>query len=181
MIQVPGADFTETALENLRLLVASKALLLKKSIGAVDLSIRRNGETIDFAWFEGQHTPEEATAYMQLISKLCDMAKRQQRVLATERPVENEKYAFRCFLLRLGFIGEEYTKTRQILMRNLEGNGSHKSGDGKPRPPRAGSGPAPAPVSATVAMVAAEPAPAQTAAPKSRFKKLVGGLKMLLA
>jgi hypothetical protein len=46
-------------------------------------------------------------AYAQFVSKLCDMAKTQQRVLAVEQPVENEKYAFRCFLLRLGFIGGE--------------------------------------------------------------------------
>jgi len=118
-------------------------------------------------------------AYAQLVSKLCDMAKTQQRVLAVEHPVENEKYAFRCFLLRLGFIGEEYGEARRILMRNLEGNGSHKSGNGKPRPPKA---PPAASAAASVATVTRqESAPAQEAAPKSAFKKLFGGLKMLLA
>lgn len=39
---------------------------------------------------------------------------------------ENEKYAFRCFLLRLGFIGQEYKTTRKVLMKNLEGNAAWK-------------------------------------------------------
>jgi len=82
-------------------------------------------------------------------------------------------------LLRLGFIGAEYGETRRILMRNLDGDGSNKSGNGKPRTPKAG--PAPAPTTASVATVVTEPAPAREATAKSRFKKLVGGLKMLLA
>ena len=45
-----------------------------------------------------------------------------------ERPADNEKYAFRCFLLRLGFIGEEYKGERKVLLKNLSGNGSFKSG-----------------------------------------------------
>jgi len=42
--------------------------------------------------------------------------------------VENEKYAFRCFLLRLGFIGAEYKIERKILLRNLTGSSAFKSG-----------------------------------------------------
>ena len=45
--------------------------------------------------------------------------------------VDNEKYAFRCFLLRLGLIGNEYKVTRKILMKNLSGNASFKSGHKK--------------------------------------------------
>ena len=41
--------------------------------------------------------------------------------------MENEKYAFRCFLLRLGFIGQEYKTTRKVLMKNLEGNAAWKN------------------------------------------------------
>jgi len=36
--------------------------------------------------------------------------------------VENEKYPFRCFLLKLGFIGNEYKAARKILLARLEGN-----------------------------------------------------------
>ena len=41
---------------------------------------------------------------------------------------ENEKYAFRCFLLRLGFIGTEYKKQRKILLSRLNGSSAFKVG-----------------------------------------------------
>jgi len=72
--------------------------------------------------------PDEVSAYSQFICALCDMSRNQKRVNATEKDVENEKYAFRCFLLRLGFIGEEYKKERKILLRNLNGSSAFKGG-----------------------------------------------------
>ena len=42
--------------------------------------------------------------------------------------MDNEKYAFRCFLLRLGFIGAEYKAARKVLLRNLTGSSAFKSG-----------------------------------------------------
>jgi hypothetical protein len=59
------------------------------------------------------------------------MAKTQKRVTAKEQPVENVKYAFRCFLLRLGLIGAEFASARKILLANLSGNGSFKGGSRK--------------------------------------------------
>ena len=69
--------------------------------------------------------------YTKFIAALCATAKEQKRVTAKEKSVDNEKYAFRCFLLRLGFIGEDYKAERKILLRNLSGNGSFKSGSRK--------------------------------------------------
>ena len=172
---MPLEDFPPEKIDNLCRLVASKESLIKKAIGVDALPIILGAETIDFPWVPEGAQSNEIMAYAQLVSKLCDMAKTQQRVLAVEHPVENEKYAFRCFLLRLGFIGEEYSETRRILMRNLEGNGSHKNGSGKPRPPAA-------PAAPSVAIVTRQKnTPAQETAPKSAFKKLFSGLKMLLA
>jgi len=59
------------------------------------------------------------------------MAKTQKRVTAKEKDTDNDKYAFRCFLLRLGFIGDEYKAARKILLRNLSGSGAFKSGNPK--------------------------------------------------
>ena len=59
------------------------------------------------------------------------MSVTQKRITATEKPVDNEKYAFRCFLLRLGFIGNEYKTQRKILLRNLTGSSAFKSGSHK--------------------------------------------------
>ena len=59
------------------------------------------------------------------------MAKTQKRITAKEKEVDNEKYAFRCFLLRLGFIGDEHKVTRKILLRNLSGSSAFKAGSAK--------------------------------------------------
>ena len=175
IIRLPLDGFTETTLENLRLLVASKSLLIKKSMGVCDLTIRKSEETVDFPWFDDIPSVEEIKAYTHFLTLLCDMAKRQSRVLATEKPVENEKYAFRCFLLRLGMKGEEYAETRRILLRNLSGNGSMKSGERKPPKEKTDTAPETPP----------EPTlpqePETTSPKKQRFswKKLFIGLKMM--
>ncbi len=49
-------------------------------------------------------------------------------VTAKEKITNNDKYAFRCFLLRLWFIGAEFKDERKILLRNLSGNSAFKSG-----------------------------------------------------
>ena len=70
-------------------------------------------------------------ACRDFIGRLCEMAKRQKRVTARVRAVTNEKYAFRCFLLRLGLIGAEYKTTRKILLRNLSGSAAWRDGNRK--------------------------------------------------
>ena len=55
------------------------------------------------------------------------MAKNQKRITAKPREDENEKYAFRCFLLRLGFIGDEFKEDRKILLKNLDGSSAFKT------------------------------------------------------
>jgi hypothetical protein len=139
---MPLEGFTPEKIDILCKLVASKQSLLQKALGAEDLPIAIGQGTLDFAWFNVNATPEEVSAYTHLVVALCDMAKRQQRVLAVDKPVESEKYSFRCFLLRLGFIGEEYALARKILLQNLSGNGSAKSNQPKPRPHPAETNPA---------------------------------------
>ena len=56
------------------------------------------------------------------------MAKEAKRVNGIDHPVDNEKYAFRCFLLRLGFIGDEFKAARKILLRNLSGSSAFRDG-----------------------------------------------------
>ena len=86
---------------------------------------------LDFPWFKADSTSKEVKAYTDFITALCNFAKKQTRVTATEKQVDNEKYAFRCFLLRLGLIGEEYKQTRKILLQNLEGSSAFKNGGRK--------------------------------------------------
>ena len=127
-IELPRSAFTDVALENLKRLVESKSSLIKKALGTDCIPIITNEETISFTWFQGELTPDEVKAYTHFVTALCEMAKTQQRVNAAEKQVENEKYAFRCFLIRLGFVGSEYKAERKILLKNLSGNSAFKNG-----------------------------------------------------
>jgi hypothetical protein len=127
-IAVPLEDFTETSLDNLTKLVTSKSALIRKAIGADALPIQRESDRLCFSWFSPNASPEEIHAYTQFVAALCEVAKKQQRVTATEKPADSEKFAFRCFLLRLGFIGPEYALARKALLRNLPGDSSFKTG-----------------------------------------------------
>ncbi len=127
-IQMPAAAFTENALHNLYVLVEAKSELIKKALGITALPINRIDDRIDFPWFSEDSTPEELQAYMHFITALCEMARSQKRINTCEQKTDNEKYAFRCFLLRLGFIGAEYKTERKILLRNLTGSSAFKGG-----------------------------------------------------
>ncbi|WP_028988121.1 MULTISPECIES: hypothetical protein [Bacillales] len=128
IIQMPRADFTDTAIENLKGLVESKATLIKKALDTDSIPIIEDEEYVTFPWFQGKCASEEVKAYTHFVKALCEMAKKQTRVNSTEKSIENEKYAFRCFLLRLGFIGPEYKMGRKILLSKLSGSSAFKSG-----------------------------------------------------
>ena len=127
-IQMPADSFTPEALNNLHSLIAAKGRLIRKALGIDLLPIQVEADTVSFPWFSGEATGEEVKAYTHLITALCDMARNQKRITAKDKDTDNDKYAFRCFLLRLGFIGAEYKEERKILLRNLTGNGAFKSG-----------------------------------------------------
>ena len=127
-IQMPADGFTPEALNNLHSLIAAKGRLIRKALGVDLLPVQVEADTVSFPWFSGEATAEEVKAYTHLITALCDMARNQKRITAREKDTDNDKYAFRCFLLRLGFIGAEYKEERKILLRNLTGSSAFKSG-----------------------------------------------------
>ena len=130
-ISMPRENFSDTTLTNLDALLKSKGNLIKAAFDIEEANYTLTEERITFAWFHGTLTPEAYRAYADFIGKLCDMARRQKRVLAKEKEVDNPKYAFRCFLLRLGLIGNKYKTSRKILLQNLWGNSAFKSGHRK--------------------------------------------------
>lgn len=127
-IELPLKDTTEAAIDNLRRMVDSKATLIKKALGAGSLEIELTDERIRFPWFDRIPEPEVVNAAAHFIGKMLAAAKSQKRVTAKEKETDNEKYAFRCFLLRLGFIGEEFKETRRTLLQNLTGSAAFRSG-----------------------------------------------------
>lgn len=128
-VEMPRTGFTETALQNLQKIIASKETLLKKALGTDALEVVTTEEKLCFQWFTLHESGSgEADAYSRLIAALCRMARERKRVTAKECSTENAKFHMRLFLVQLGFIGDEYKPARKILLRNLSGNSSWKSG-----------------------------------------------------
>ena len=128
-IAVPKEILTDTALENLQKIIVNKQTLLQRAFQTDSTEVEITEEKINFVWFPYTEDGDEITAYTQFISRLCDMARDAKRVSSKPTETDNDKYAFRCFLLRLGFIGKEYKTARKILLRNLTGNSAFRYGE----------------------------------------------------
>lgn len=135
VIEVPAEGFTDLAYENLSKLVAGKATLIRKAAadciadGVETLPVARDDEKIYFPWFRFEMKSDEVEAWSCFVRALCSVARKQRRVLLKEKPLEDgasEKFAMRCYLLKLGFIGDEYKTIRKIILTGLPGSGSHK-------------------------------------------------------
>ena len=128
-IVIPRESLTDMALENLQKITANKQTLFQRAFRTDSTEIEITEEKINFTWFPYTADGDEITAYTQFISRLCDMARDAKRVSSKPTETDNDKYAFRCFLLRLGFIGKEYKTARKILLRNLTGNSAFRCGE----------------------------------------------------
>lgn len=134
-VEIPRKDITADMLMNLQKIVASRDTLLRKALGAQSLDIIDTGSSLRFPWFTLHGLEGEVKAYCQLSAALCQMAREKKRIIAKEKDSQNDKFDLRLFLVRLGFIGDEYKAARRILLRNLTGNSSWKSGHRpEPRP-----------------------------------------------
>ena len=123
-VEVP---LESTAVGNLTKLLDAKGSLIRKALAVEDIRIEVTNSAVKFPWF-AECGADECKAYTHFISALCELAKNAKRVTAKEKDTGNDKYAFRCFLLRLGFIGSEYKAERKILLRNLTGSSAFRNG-----------------------------------------------------
>jgi hypothetical protein len=117
----------EVNIDKLDALLDAKGGLIQKALGLEHFEYEIGAYEVRFPWFE-KINPDEAISYTKFIEALCKMTMKQKRINATEKAVINEKYAFRCFLLRLGFIGDEYKADRKVLLKNLSGSSAFKDG-----------------------------------------------------
>lgn len=69
----------------------------------------------------------EMKAYIQLCLAMSQLAKMVRTASPKPQQTDNDKYAMRCWMLRLGFIGEEFATAREILLRNMEGNAAWRN------------------------------------------------------
>ena len=123
-----GFPLDKVMVSNLTKLIEAKGSLIKKALGLEKLPIEVTEDKVNFPWWDTMPEDfEEITTYTNFLAALCKMSREQKRITAKEKTVDNEKYAFRCFLLRLGFIGAEYKKDRKILLKNLTGSSAFKA------------------------------------------------------
>ncbi|MEA4922838.1 MAG: amidoligase family protein [Eubacteriaceae bacterium] len=78
--------------------------------------------TIEFRLFNGTLHAGKIKTYIQLSLAISHQALTQSRASSRKVETTNEKYAFRCWLLRLGLIGPEFKTCRYHLLKALEGN-----------------------------------------------------------
>lgn len=89
--------------------------------------------TVEFRLFNaasdtGNLHAGEIKAYIQLCLAISHQALTQSRASYRPTSTDNEKYAFRCWLLRLGMIGDEFKTARHHLLKRLEGNSAWRNG-----------------------------------------------------
>jgi len=141
-IEVPVLGFTPQHIENLNLMVESKAPLLKKAIGIDELPINMGLDTLQFPWFPSEPA-ENTECWVQFIHALCETAREKKRVTAKpQESYENEAFTMRVWLINLGLVGKEYSKIRRLLGSGLSGNSAWRFG----KPEKAKPEDAPAPV-----------------------------------
>lgn len=84
-------------------------------------------QQISFTGFPVPADQAHADAFRQLAAMMNDMALSQKRIQAKEVNTDNEKYAFRIWLLRLGMNGDAYKSTRKVLMEKLGGHAAFRT------------------------------------------------------
>lgn len=78
--------------------------------------------TVEFRLFNSTTHAGEIKSYIQFCLAVCYQALRQKKASARRTVSDNEKYAFRCWMLRLGLIGDEFKTCRLHFLKHLEGD-----------------------------------------------------------
>lgn len=78
-------------------------------------------ETLKFNFIED----EPVTLFAEALN---ESSKKLKYSSPKEKQTDNEKYTFRTWLLRLGFIGDRYKQARKELLKNLGGKGAFRKG-----------------------------------------------------
>lgn len=132
-IMVPAAELGEQGRDNLSALMRAygpliaRALSLPAPAGVEFIRHEDAGLVARFAWFTTLPDAEVASACQDFITALVVMAKTARRVRGRAPQDDNDRYAMRTFLNRLGLSGDEHKTTRRVLTRHLAGNGAWRT------------------------------------------------------
>ena len=127
-VQMPVDSLNERTLNRIKRIIENKGELFKSAFKTDSLEFQVTEKTVDFPWFTVEQDGD-ADAYCTFISMLCEFAKDRNRINNRPDTSDNEKYAFRCFLLRIGMIGTDFKEARKVLLRNLTGSSAFRHGN----------------------------------------------------
>ncbi|WP_302158374.1 amidoligase family protein, partial [uncultured Acidaminococcus sp.] len=83
--------------------------------------------TVEFRLFNGTLHAGEIKAYIQFCLAVAHQARTQKKASSRKTETDNEKYAFRCWMLRLGLIGDEFKTCRMHMLKHLAGNSAWRN------------------------------------------------------
>lgn len=98
----------------------------KQESGYSGIEFDFTNNTITFKFFKHLQEPDRLEAYTQFISLLSQSARGLKHASPKPTATDNYKFTMRVWLIRLGFVGLEYKKSRKLLLQNLEGNGAYR-------------------------------------------------------
>ena len=122
-----GLNSPERFENNLANIYESKGTLLQKAIGRefgslADCSQLGEQGVVSLPLFPGSLDENEVRGYVQLAQCVVDFAAKSKRIQHKENDSPNEKFRLRTWLVRIGFVGEEFKYARKLLTENLSGN-----------------------------------------------------------
>lgn len=86
-----------------------------------------NRGTVEFRLFNSTTHAGKIKAYIQFCLALSHQAIVQKTAIPRRTYSDNEKYTFRCWMLRLGLIGDEFKTCRHHFLANLSGNSAWRT------------------------------------------------------
>lgn len=95
-------------------------------IGESDVDFDLTDQTISYSFFNASLDADEVEAFNSLCWRLSEQAKLQKFSSTKRRESSNECYSMRVFLLKLGFIGDEFKTARKTLLARMEGSSAFK-------------------------------------------------------
>jgi len=131
VLSFPRETIDDATLYKIKIMVTNREQLLKHALGAESLKIETTKDKISFPWFNAPGNSELAKIYMDFVTAIINRAKQKTHIIPRDnsKPYENEKFAFRIFMIDLGLKGPRYAELRHELMKNLSGNSSFRYGD----------------------------------------------------
>ena len=127
LLDMTGLASQSKFIDNLSKIYESKGALLQKAIGKTfdniaDCSMLEETGGVALPLFPASLNPEDVRGYIQLSQGICGFAVKSKAIRNKENDSPNEKFQLRTWLVRLGFVGEEYKHARKMLTENLSGN-----------------------------------------------------------